>query len=99
MVNTDGANFTGGPLLGAPCPNCGYCPHCGRANPWRTAPVVPIQPWGWQQPPTHYTYPTWIWVGETRPTASLFGAAQPTVNTIDYRGFGFTFDPVAMANS
>jgi hypothetical protein len=33
------------------CPNCGYCPHCGRSNapvmPWRPAPYYPAYPyWG-----------------------------------------------------
>lgn len=37
------------------CPNCGYCPHCGRSGPiyprpWRT------HPWGPMIPPR----PIWI---------------------------------------
>ena len=32
------------------CPNCGYCPHCGRSNvqPW------PMTPW-----PSYPSYPWW----------------------------------------
>jgi hypothetical protein len=25
--------FTEYPTRGTSCPNCGYCPHCGRSNP------------------------------------------------------------------
>lgn len=36
------------------CPNCGYCKHCGQAQP--AAPVV-IQPVIYPRPPTwHYPY-------------------------------------------
>ena len=29
------------------CPNCGYCPHCGRSNvrPGGLAPYQPYNPW------------------------------------------------------
>lgn len=33
-----------------PCPNCGYCPHCRRANPyqpypyWSVIPPYPVYP-------------------------------------------------------
>lgn len=33
------------------CPNCGYCPTCGRHNPYIPQPpyqpsVLPVYPWG-----------------------------------------------------
>jgi hypothetical protein len=34
------------------CPNCGYCPHCGRSdqpwypNPYYPGPSYPSYPWG-----------------------------------------------------
>ena len=26
------------------CPNCGYCPHCGRSDQQKAAPYYPIYP-------------------------------------------------------
>lgn len=46
------------------CPNCGYCPHCGRGgyytNPYPT-------PYWYQQP---YTAPSWgpLYQGAPQPT-------------------------------
>lgn len=52
------------------CPNCGYCPHCGRsAQPYRTLPVYPWPGYygGWWQIPSYpVTYPggsTWTTAG------------------------------------
>ena len=40
------------------CPNCGYCPHCGRsAQPYYPQPYYPVTPW-WQAP--YYPQPTWV---------------------------------------
>jgi hypothetical protein len=36
-------------MTNAPCPRCGYCPHCGRSN---------LSPY-WPQPPI-WVQPTWI---------------------------------------
>lgn len=43
------------------CPNCGYCPHCGRSN--RPVPMVPA-PWQWPSSPNTFpVYPAQpIWV-------------------------------------
>lgn len=41
-------------MLNYPCPNCGYCPICGRPKP---NPITPYYPW--------HPYPTSpiIWCG------------------------------------
>lgn len=38
-----------------PCPNCGYCPCCGRP---RTPVYGPVLPW-WQQPTQPPPQPIW----------------------------------------
>lgn len=40
------------------CPNCGYCPHCGRAAAPTVVPVPVYPPWYW--PTVPYPYPYWI---------------------------------------
>ena len=37
-----------------PCPNCGYCPTCGRPNQYQLWPV-----WPYPQTPI-WQWPTWI---------------------------------------
>lgn len=36
------------------CPNCGYCPHCGRGGGYVPCYPGPINPW-----PPYTPYPTW----------------------------------------
>lgn len=57
------------------CPNCGYCPHCGRSNGYRTYPWYPY-PWytpaPWFNPPfTISTTPTWT-AGNTSGTTTAY---------------------------
>jgi hypothetical protein len=44
------------------CPNCGYCPHCGRGAiktvPFPTVPNYPLYP---TYPNPWYTGPVWVW--------------------------------------
>jgi hypothetical protein len=61
------------------CPNCGYCQHCGRANP---KPVT-VAPW----PAPYYPYPWYVYPTTTAPqgswTISTGGTDIPiTGNTI-----------------
>ncbi len=44
------------------CPNCGYCPHCGRSNGYWTVPSVPYIPWYPTYPYPLYSTP---WLGTT----------------------------------
>jgi len=49
------------------CPNCGYCPTCGRqryAGPW-----LPYPYWGWTNP---------NWVVTTSPTVTMATATNAT---------------------
>lgn len=39
------------------CPNCGYCPHCGRAAAAPVPTYVPYPWWSWPSVP--YPYPFW----------------------------------------
>lgn len=32
------------------CPNCGYCPHCGRSNPVYPKPWYPYNPYPYNPP-------------------------------------------------
>lgn len=41
------------------CPNCGYCPHCGRSNP------TPIRPSPWPQPYGPY------WISQPNPNTTI----------------------------
>lgn len=67
------------------CPNCGYCPHCGRAE---ARPVQPVYvPWGtapyplWIYP---YTYPIY---GTAATSVTITNADLPlTGNTIEVTG-------------
>ena len=79
-----------------PCPNCGYCQHCGRGghyvSPW------PYSPW---QP--YYTGPWWGIVPPSQPfwqtgtvgmSEASFTNARPDVGTKTVpaiTGNGFTF--------
>ena len=53
-----------------PCPNCGYCPTCGRRN------VAPYQPWG--------TWPWPARPMPLGPIWTTYGGAPPAVSTITY---------------
>jgi hypothetical protein len=86
---------TAGPIGQQPCPACGYCPCCGR----QAGPVVPYVPAPVPYYPPMYPMPwntqpviTWTWVGETTPNGSAIAAAQPTVNTVDFRGVNFSVE-------
>ncbi len=61
-----------------PCPNCGYCPHCGRANPvWpqRTYPYIPYVPHPY--PITPYPSPWYPWrIGDV--TWTVTSGTNPT---------------------
>jgi hypothetical protein len=51
------------------CPNCGYCPHCGRSNPFRAVPIYPIQPQPiWLNPPYQNPYFTPMFSTDTNVT-------------------------------
>lgn len=62
------------------CPNCGFCPHCGRSD--RQPPVipapypvpVPMRPW--PRPYPYYQHPE-IWSGGSGETPR-FGSGQAT---------------------
>jgi hypothetical protein len=51
-----------------PCPRCGYCPTCGRGDPY----FVPYQP-GYPYPP-YPPYPQPVWIGEP----AWFDYTQPS---------------------
>jgi hypothetical protein len=42
------------------CPNCGYCPHCGRGG-WQTQPIYPYPSY------PNWTTPDWTWRPEWGP--------------------------------
>lgn len=47
----------------SPCPNCGYCPTCKRANPpdpWRSVPTAPVVPYQPTTAPPLPAGPIWI---------------------------------------
>lgn len=61
------------------CPNCGYCPHCGRQN------LMPYNPW--PQPPY---YPQPIWISTVPPvTGGLTGGSIGTGGLSGTSGFTF----------
>jgi len=53
-----------------PCPNCGYCPCCGRGVPHYFQPYNPWNPW------TPSPYPGPVWIGYTPTTTT--GVLQST---------------------
>jgi len=59
------------------CPNCGYCPTCGRAN--RPAPY-------WPQPYPYYR-PWWYdgWVGGTYNTSDTIAGNDNTAATFEFQ--------------
>lgn len=64
------------------CPNCGYCPHCGRsAQPYRTYPQYPV---------TWYQGPIWIapiYSGYPQPSVTLTtGGTYAYSNTTSVKG-------------
>jgi len=89
MVNTDGANFTGGPMTGQTCPACGYCPHCGRSAapvaPYVPAPVypMPVYPtYPWQQPWSPFAPQPWATITVTATGNTTGCVAQPMNQTL-----------------
>lgn len=48
------------------CPNCGYCPHCGRGG-YRTMPLYPPA----YPSPAYPWYPGPIWISSITSGASL----------------------------
>lgn len=58
----------------SPCPNCGYCPTCGRSRPVTVRPwpyIYPQYPWGTYPGPTYQPYQVW-------------GAGNSTTSPINY---------------
>lgn len=57
------------------CPNCGYCPHCGRGGyymiPWPYRPLYP-QPYIPYTAP--YRQPTWTWGVIDSTTTATYGS-------------------------
>ncbi len=49
-----------------PCPNCGYCPCCGRGAGWPYY-QQPYNPWNPWAPP----YPGPVWIGYTPTTTGV----------------------------
>lgn len=49
------------------CPNCGFCPSCGRSN---IGPLPYVPPPGWVIPEV-VAQPTWVWTGMTTPDLSI----------------------------
>ena len=52
------------------CPNCGYCPHCGRSNgyylPYPSYPTWPV----------YNPYPTYVWNYDTNNQATSVSGSQ-----------------------
>ena len=68
------------------CPNCGYCPHCGRANVYPS-----FQPyWGPNTAPWYPSYPpTWIIYGSGTVSGSGTITNVVSSNTTDSTSSGF----------
>lgn len=66
-----------------PCPNCGYCPCCGRANSAPRPLFVPVPvypaPYSPVYPTTTPWYPPIVWMGSgTAPAVSAGTVANVT---------------------
>ena len=60
MSNDNTGNQTGGAKhTSATCPNCGYCPHCGRRDAAPMPYPHPVYPAPWIYP-RYVPGPTWI---------------------------------------
>ena len=53
-----------------PCPNCGFCPTCGRA------PHPPTRYWPAIQP--YWSYPRWTWSTTNQNTATITDTGEHT---------------------
>lgn len=60
-----------------PCPNCGYCPHCGRSNllPYKVQPV-------WIPPMTPYSPYNPCWPHFVYPMTASGTSASPLIGDI-----------------
>lgn len=56
------------------CPNCGYCPHCGRGG----FHVLPY----WQQPPIWYSTPYSSISGGDNTLGGAYGGLPQTQNSL-----------------
>lgn len=70
-----------------PCPNCGYCPCCGRANsaPWPTYIPVPVYPAPYYPAPYYPTtapapgFPPIVWMSNASVSAGTVSALTTAV--------------------
>ena len=79
------------------CPNCGFCPHCGRSNGYWTMPYVPYVPYYPIYPSYPPAYPTWSRGTAVDPCQTTYTITSGTQSPEEIRAEHYPFlEPVPL---